>query len=62
MKNIRMHFYCCEGCIVMFGVEEAFEDQSSVACPVCHSSDLLEDAGYGLAQIIEPSEYEKSQG
>ncbi|WP_240420325.1 hypothetical protein [Paenibacillus periandrae] len=49
----EMHFYQCSGCIVTFGVEAAFEDQTSVTCPICQEEDELVDAGFGFVTITK---------
>jgi predicted nucleic acid-binding Zn ribbon protein len=35
MNNIPFHLYECAECVLLFAVEQAFEDQSSICCPNC---------------------------
>ncbi|MDW7673205.1 MAG: hypothetical protein SCK28_01590 [Bacillota bacterium] len=41
----RYHVYYCSDCNVKFAVDQAFEDQSDVLCPLCSDDDALEGAG-----------------
>lgn len=41
------HVYECEDCAVVFAVEQAYEDQSEVCCPICWDDAALEDIGSG---------------
>lgn len=42
-----VHVYECEECVVTFAVEQAFEDQSAVNCPVCCNDDAIRDVAAG---------------
>ncbi|KIL35134.1 hypothetical protein SD71_15985 [Cohnella kolymensis] len=43
-----MHLYECTYCVVTFAVEDYEEvDHSQTVCPICHSVEHIEDAGYG---------------
>ena len=57
--NISYHIYECTDCIVNFGVEQAFEDQSEVKCPVCLSDDHLIDVGSGVVYFAKDEEEEE---
>jgi rubrerythrin len=48
---IPYHIYECEECIVSFAVEQAFEDQSEVKCPICSTDDFLRDVCAGQMLI-----------
>jgi hypothetical protein len=41
------HIYECEDCIVSFAVEQAYEDQSAVKCPICCSDEAIRDVASG---------------
>lgn len=45
--NRTYHIYDCEGCIFTFAVEDAFENQSAVKCPICLTDDHVTDTGHG---------------
>lgn len=47
-----VHVYECEDCIVTFSVEQAFEDQSVVKCPVCLTDDHLRDIASGTLHML----------
>lgn len=59
MEGLEMHLYCCEDCILLFGVETKFEDQSVVVCPSCQLDTALKDAGMGAVTIIRLPEAEQ---
>lgn len=42
------HVYECGGCNLTFAVEQAYEHQSEVCCPVCKDDKHMNDAGDGL--------------
>ncbi|WP_209121555.1 helix-turn-helix domain-containing protein [Alkalihalobacillus sp. BA299] len=42
------HIYECEDCVLVFAVEQAFETQEDVCCPVCWSDEQLKDVGSGV--------------
>jgi predicted nucleic acid-binding Zn ribbon protein len=44
---IPYHIYECEDCIVSFAVEQAFEDQSAVNCPICLTDEHIRDVTSG---------------
>lgn len=48
------HVYRCELCDVIFGVDQAYVDQSSVVCPLCNREEGLKDLGYN--EITEEEE------
>ncbi|MFC4768721.1 hypothetical protein [Effusibacillus consociatus] len=50
------HIYECEDCCVTFAVEQAYEDQSAVCCPVCLDDDYLATVGHGEMEEIPESE------
>lgn len=37
------HVYECEQCVVTFAVEQAYEDQSEVKCPICSEDEWIRD-------------------
>jgi predicted nucleic acid-binding Zn ribbon protein len=41
------HIYECEACVLVFAVEQAFDDQEQVNCPVCQCDETLRDCGSG---------------
>jgi len=41
----KYYVYLCLECEVKFAVDQDFEDQSTVDCPLCHKDDYLVDAG-----------------
>jgi predicted nucleic acid-binding Zn ribbon protein len=45
--NQLFHVYECEDCSVTFAVEQAFEDQSEVKCPICLDDEWIRDVGSG---------------
>lgn len=45
--NVLVHVYECEECTLTFMVEQAFEEQDLIHCPVCCMDDNLRDAGEG---------------
>jgi hypothetical protein len=45
------HIYECEECVVTFAVEQDFEDQSVVCCPICHIDDFIQDVASGEINI-----------
>lgn len=50
--NNLFHIYECEDCILTFAVEQVFEDQSEVKCPVC-AGETLRDVAAGEMIIKE---------
>ncbi|MEH7503259.1 hypothetical protein V7152_14820 [Neobacillus drentensis] len=42
-----VHIYECEECVVSFTVEQAFEEQDLVRCPICTSDDSIRDVAAG---------------
>lgn len=46
-----VHVYECEKCILTFAVEQEFEDQTAVTCPVCHSEESIRDVGGGILVV-----------
>jgi predicted nucleic acid-binding Zn ribbon protein len=44
--KIPIHRYECPNCVIHFMVEQAFEEQYEITCPVCHDEDI-EDLGPG---------------
>lgn len=44
--SIPIHRYECPDCVVHFMVEQAFEEQSEIKCPVCKTENI-EDLGPG---------------
>jgi len=40
----EFHVYECQDCVLTFAVEQAFEDQSCVKCPVCFGEDICDVA------------------
>lgn len=42
------HIYECESCVLVFAVEQAFEDQSIITCPSCKDDNWIRDRGYGV--------------
>lgn len=55
--RVYHHVYRCELCELVFGVEEAYEEQWDEVCPMCNLSDWLEDLGYNeIIVVYEPSE------
>lgn len=48
-----MHLYCCEDCILLFGVETKFEDQSVIVCPSCQLDTAVIDAGMTIIRLPE---------
>lgn len=52
--NTLVHIYECEGCVVTFAVEQSFEEQDRVQCPVCCQDNLLRDVGEG--EIVRKGE------
>ncbi|NHN33324.1 hypothetical protein [Paenibacillus agricola] len=57
----QMHFYQCSSCVVIFGVEAALEDQSSVKCPICQNDEELDDAGFGYVTLTKIPEEEEEE-
>ncbi|WP_078428795.1 helix-turn-helix transcriptional regulator [Alkalihalobacterium alkalinitrilicum] len=47
MRKRPYHIYECEDCTLVFAVEQAFDSQEDVCCPVCWSDDQLRDIGAG---------------
>ena len=49
MKDFKQlfHIYECEDCVVTFAVEQAFEDQSEISCPVCQQDEIIRDVTAG---------------
>ncbi|MDP5273994.1 hypothetical protein [Chengkuizengella axinellae] len=47
------HIYECHACIVVFGVEQAFEDQCNVYCPVCGTDTHMNGLGEGEMEESE---------
>lgn len=41
----RYNVYFCSDCEVKFAVDQDFEDQAIVDCPLCHTDEYLTDAG-----------------
>lgn len=41
------HVYECEDCIVTFAVEQDYEDQSDVCCPICWNGEKIRDVSSG---------------
>ncbi|MDQ7095970.1 hypothetical protein REC12_20455 [Desulfosporosinus sp. PR] len=37
--------YHCDECNVKFAVDQEFEDQKFVSCPLCNSEEYLREAG-----------------
>ena len=56
MPVIHYHIYECEDCIVNFAVEQTYEDQSDIKCPVCASDEYLSDVGAGSMAVIPEKE------
>lgn len=52
-KAHLFHVYECQDCVVTFAVEQDYEDQSSVCCPICQCDDLR-DVASGEMQIKNP--------
>lgn len=50
--DVPFHIYECEDCILMFAVEQAWEDHSSVNCPVCGLDESIRDVTSGEMKII----------
>lgn len=46
------HVYECEDCCLVFAVEQAFENQSDVCCPVCLDDIELKTIGSGEMEEI----------
>lgn len=42
------HVYECDDCTLTFAVEQAYEHQSEVCCPVCKDDKNMSDAGDGV--------------
>jgi hypothetical protein len=42
-----VHVYECEDCVVSFSIEQAYEDQDAVKCPICESADYIRDVAAG---------------
>lgn len=49
--TVHLHHYECESCLVFFAVEQAYEDQELVNCPICGTDDHLKDVGAGVTFI-----------
>jgi putative FmdB family regulatory protein len=47
MLKIPVHRYECNNCNVHFMVEQAFEEQHLIKCPVCNEDENIEDLGPG---------------
>jgi putative FmdB family regulatory protein len=41
------HVYECNDCVVSFAVEQAFEEQDLVKCPICGEDESLRDVAAG---------------
>jgi predicted nucleic acid-binding Zn ribbon protein len=41
------HVYECEQCVVTVAVEQVFEDQSEVKCPICSEDEWIRDVASG---------------
>lgn len=54
----EMYLYECTACVLVFGVETAFEEQSEIVCPYCESDEHIEDAGTAMATITQEPEVE----
>ena len=54
----EVHLYQCSSCIATVGVDAGIEDQSSVCCPICHTDEWLEDAGFGYVTITRTPKHE----
>lgn len=46
-KPWLFHVYECENCILTFGIEQAFEEQSVIVCPCCRTDDYIRDVCSG---------------
>ena len=46
-QNRLFHIYECEECALVFAVEQAFDEQELVKCPVCLDDKALKDIGAG---------------
>ena len=53
--TIAYHIYECRDCVVNFAVEQTFEEQDVVKCPVC-SEQNIEVVGYGSMEVIPEME------
>jgi predicted nucleic acid-binding Zn ribbon protein len=54
IMNTLVHIYECGGCVVTFTVEQAFEEQHLIQCPVCCQDAILRDVGEG--EIVRKGE------
>jgi predicted nucleic acid-binding Zn ribbon protein len=52
--NTLVHIYECGGCVVTFTVEQSYEEQHMIQCPVCCEDTLLRDVGEG--EIVRKGE------
>ncbi|MFS0820786.1 hypothetical protein [Bacillus sp. 1P02SD] len=51
-SNVHLfHVYECSDCSVTFAVEQAYEDQSDVCCPICWTDTNLRDVASGEMKI-----------
>jgi len=57
-QNREMHLYQCDDCVLVFGVETAYEDHSQIVCPICLSDDFMRDAGCAIATVTRGPETE----
>lgn len=48
----EFHVYYCGGCNFHFAVGTDLEEQHNVVCPECRKDDSLEEAGYGVIEIL----------
>lgn len=49
MNHISVHVYECEECVLLFAVEQAFEDQSNICCPNCGEENITDVAAGEIA-------------
>lgn len=51
MKQL-FHVYECSDCCVTFAVEQDYEDQTDVMCPICGDQGTIEDVASGLMNVV----------
>lgn len=52
----RYHIYCCDECVLVFAVEQAFDQQDQVQCPVCLDDDHVRSIAHGEMEEIPVEE------
>jgi predicted nucleic acid-binding Zn ribbon protein len=49
--DVQAFFYQCEDCCLVFAVEQSFQEQDVIMCPVCHTDAHMDLVGEGSMTI-----------